>query len=98
LTSHFTISQVKVWVNLTHSLGKLITVQVKGTMTTSLSSPLSNFESICSWAQDSKVRSKIYYETFDAVSAMIHKRNQWQGSESAMEGQRERYDQECQAV
>jgi hypothetical protein len=48
------------------------------TMTTSLSSPPSYFETMHFQAQDSKVRSKIYYEEFDVVSVMIHKRNQWQ--------------------
>jgi hypothetical protein len=75
LTSRFTISQVEVWVNQTHSLGELITVQVEGTMTTSLSSPLSYFESMHSRVQDLKARSKIYYKKLNAVSVMIHKRN-----------------------
>jgi hypothetical protein len=57
-------------------IDELIMVQVKGTMTTSLSSPLSYFESMHPQVQDSKARSKIYYEKFDTVFVMIHKRNQ----------------------
>jgi hypothetical protein len=45
LTSRFTISQVEVWVGQMHSLGKLITVQVKVIMTTSLSYPPNYFAS-----------------------------------------------------
>jgi hypothetical protein len=50
LTSHFTTSQVEVWANQMHSLGKLIMVQVMTIMTTSPYSPQNYFKSMHSQA------------------------------------------------
>jgi hypothetical protein len=63
--------------NQTHFQGALITVQVKVTMIIPPSYPLSSFESMHSQVQDSKTMSKTFFEKFDAVSAMMHKRSQW---------------------
>jgi hypothetical protein len=60
-------NQVEVWVSQMHFVGELITVQVRVTIKTSPSYPLSCFKSMCSQVQDLKVMSKISYKKFDAV-------------------------------
>jgi hypothetical protein len=57
---------------------ELIMVQVKAIMTTSPYSPQNSFESMHSQVQDWKAMSETFFETFDAVSAMIPKRNRSQ--------------------
>jgi hypothetical protein len=58
-----------------HFSDELIIAQVKMIMTTSPSFPPSYFESTHSQEQDSKEKSNIYCEKFDAVFARIYKGN-----------------------